>query len=519
MQYSVFNDLTWLFPDSAHSETKNVMLEAPRGGSAGAQILCDLPKENVHVHFEWESAQGPFVELFELRPVVVNENTSPKLMTTTNYKSCKEYVTRKAPFSVYDALCPINEAQLSGRTALYLCVDVDEKINAGVYSGHVVFTCDHTEIQRVALTCTVRKALVPSLKEAKFSMLNFFDYDNIPAQHGAEKNSEAYWEIFRDYVKKQCIMRCTHILLPAGEAVFQGDKLIGFDFSMAERAGQIAIEEGAPYLCGGHVAHWHAWDSSEYYPNWDNKTGIRTSEGYLQMRMYFSQWAEVVERNGWLSCMTQALADEPQTYNDDTYRILAVMFRKFLPNVRIIDAVETTNLGGGIDVWVPKQDTYEKWRDAYETLKKAGEEMWFYTCAFPAGRIMNRSMDLPLIVSRAVLWMGAKYQLTGFLHWGFNYYIGEDIWNSACCPHKGALLPAGDAHVVYPGKNGAWRSMRFEAQRTGAQECELFMQAMKMDEEKTLNIIHSVCTSFRDYVTDGAVLLNARKALFDLLDA
>ena len=41
-----------------------------------------------------------------------------------------------------------------------------------------------------------------------------------------------------------------------------------------------------------------------------------------------------------------------------------------------------------------------------------------------------------------------------------HYYIGDDIWHSACCPHKGALLPAGDAHIVYPGPEGPWRSMR-----------------------------------------------------------
>ena len=59
------------------------------------------------------------------------------------------------------------------------------------------------------------------------------------------------------------------------------------------------------------------------------------------------------------------------------------------------DAVETTNLGGGIDIWVPKQDTYEKWRDSYELLKEAGEEMWFYTCAFPAGRMLLQGPSGP----------------------------------------------------------------------------------------------------------------------------
>ena len=240
---------------------------------------------------------------------------------------------------------------------------------------------------------------------------------------------------------------------------------------------------------------------------------------YLQMRLYFSQWAQVIRENGWEDRMTQALADEPQTHNDKTYRVLASMFRKFLPNVPIIDAVETVNLGGGIDIWVPKQDTYEKWKKEYETLQAAGEEMWFYTCAFPAGPAMNRSMDLPLTVSRVVLWMGALYRLSGFLHWGFNYYIGEDIWHSACCPHKGALLPAGDAHIVYPGDNGGpWRSMRFEAQRGGAEDYELLVQAIALAPDQTDALIRSVCTTFRDYVRSGEEVSAARQKLLELLE-
>ena len=62
-------------------------------------------------------------------------------------------------------------------------------------------------------------------------------------------------------------MRCTHILLPPGEAVYRDGAPAGFDFSFAQQAGRIALEEGAAFLCGGHVAHWHEWDDSEYYPN------------------------------------------------------------------------------------------------------------------------------------------------------------------------------------------------------------------------------------------------------------
>lgn len=518
IQFSVWNDTEWLYPDSSHTEIKEACLHVPLGGHSGVQILGDFTAEQIFAKFFWENHAGPEVKLYQLLPVGVNENTSPTLMTTTDYESCRKFVTHKAPFDVFDALKPVDGSFFcEGRLAFYLCIEADSCQTPGTYSGVMEILIGKEKIM-IPVHCTVHNVCIPALSEARLGMLNFFHYEGLSEQHQVVPGSEEYWNVFRNYVRAQIDMRCTHILLPPGKAVFQNDSLIGFDFSDAERAGLIALEEGAVMLCGGHVAHWQAWDSSEYYPNWDSATGITTPEGYLQMRLYFSQWAKVIEKNHWQECMTQALADEPQTHNDKTYRILASMFRKFLPGIPIIDAVETTNLGGGIDIWVPKQDTYEKWREDYEKLKNAGEEMWFYTCAFPAGPAMNRSMDLPLTVSRSVLWMGALYRLSGFLHWGFNYYIGQDIWHSACCPHKGALLPAGDAHIVYPGPGEPWRSMRFEAQRGGAEDYELLMQAMEISSAEVETLIRTVCTSFHTYSRSGADLSDARLKLIRFLE-
>ncbi len=521
MQYSVFTDTDWLYPDSAHSGIKNIRLTVPRGGHAGAQILGELPKTSPRLQFVWHQDSqnaGLTVRLFRLLPVGVNENTDSSLMTTTDFERCKSFVTRKAPFDVYDALCPIEDETVTDRLAVYLCIDADADAVPGNYSGELRLYegCQETKIP---LTCRVSPVRVPHLSSSALGMLNFFDYDGLANQHHVTKNSEEYWSLFSGYVRAQAEMRCTHILLPPGEAVFENGKLVDFDFSAAERAGQIARKEGARWLCGGHIAHWHEWDEQEYYPVWDQSLGLTTTEGYLQLRLYFTKWNEIVTRNHWQECMAQSLADEPQTHNDTTYRILAGIFRKFMPGIPIIDAVETTNLGGGIDIWVPKQDTYEKWRDEYEKLQAAGETMWFYTCAFPAGPIMNRSMDLPLTASRAVFWMGALYRLSGFLHWGFNYYIGSDIWHSACCPHKGALLPAGDAHIVYPGQNGPLRSMRFEAQRAGAEDYELLMQAVRTAPGQTDELIRKVCTDFRHYTREGSILTEARKHLTELLES
>lgn len=517
MKYSVFSDTDWLYPDSPHSAEKEIDLLLPCGGHAGAQILGEIPDAALQIEFKWHQAADLKVSLFRLIPIGVNENTDSTLMTTMDYERCKSFVTRKAPFYVYDALCPIEESSVEGRLALYLCVDAGCNAPSGRYTGELCIS-EGIAKTTIPFSCRISSIQVPPLSSCCLGMLNFFDYDGLPRQHQAEKNSAEYWELFSSYVQAQIEMRCTHILLPPGEAVFEDGILKDFDFSMAEKAGQIARKEGARWLCGGHIAHWHAWDEQEYYSNWNQTLGLSTVDGYLELRLYLTRWKEIIKRNHWQECMMQALADEPQTHNDTTYRILAGIFRKLLPGIPIIDAVETTNLGGGIDIWVPKQDTYEKWRDEYEKLKAAGETMWFYTCAFPAGPIMNRSMDLPLTASRALFWMAALYQLSGFLHWGFNYYIGSDIWHSACCPHKGTLLPAGDAHIVYPGSHGPWRSMRFEAQRAGAEDYELLIQAMKSSPGETCRIIQSVCTDFRNYTREGTVLGKAREHLFKLLE-
>ena len=89
MRLSTFTDTDWLYPDSEHSSQTEIILDAVCGGHAGAQILGDtLPSEAV-VQFRWNDSDGPDVQLFQLLPVGVNENTSPTLMTTTDYESCR----------------------------------------------------------------------------------------------------------------------------------------------------------------------------------------------------------------------------------------------------------------------------------------------------------------------------------------------------------------------------------------------------------------------------------------------
>lgn len=387
MRYSVYSDSSWAYPDSPHTQIHQASLEAARGGHAAFQLLGDTLDAGtpISVSMNWDQPCGLSLYAGELLPVGVDENTSATLMTTTDYESCRDFVTRKAPFYVYDAIRPLENTLTGTRLALYLSFQADCEEAPGLYTGTLHITVGEDKIS-VPVSCRVHSACVPPIGKARLGMLNFFDYEGLTRQHNAAENSEGYWALFRRYVRAQLTMRCTHILLPSGRPILENGIITGFDFSAALRAGRIAMEEGAPYLCGGHIAHWAEWTGEEYFLSWSPSTGVSTPEGYLQLRRYFTAWADIIRQNGWEGKMTQALADEPQEGNARTYRILAAICRKFLPGVPILDAVETTNLGGGIDIWVPKQDTFEKKKDTFRLLQDAGGRNLVLHLCLPCGK-------------------------------------------------------------------------------------------------------------------------------------
>ena len=75
------------------------------------------------------------------------------------------------------------------------------------------------------------------------------------------------------------------------------------------------------------------------------------------------------------------------------------------------------------------------------------------------------------------------------------------------------FLPAGDSHVVYPGKEGPLSGQRFEAQRIGMEDAELLRLLAAHDPARTQAIIARVFRAFDDYETDLAAYRAAKREL------
>lgn len=143
--YGSFSENRWVYPDDSIEvyNGREIVLHCARGGNVLTQLLTDLQvQEGDPLHYSVIGANGVSVIPYQLVPVTVTKNSAPlgKPHTTDNYEEVKDFVTRKAPFDVYDATAPLdNGLAYTGRLALALCFAPAATILAGVQHITVTF--------------------------------------------------------------------------------------------------------------------------------------------------------------------------------------------------------------------------------------------------------------------------------------------------------------------------------------------------------------------------------------------
>jgi len=113
--------------------------------------------------------------------------------------------------------------------------------------------------------------------------------------------------------------------------------------------------------------------------------------------------------------------------------------------------------------------------------------------------------------------MNFKYGVTGYLHWGLNYWHGDALSDLEPDWGGGSYLPPGDSHIVYPGSRGPLSSIRFEALRDGVEDYELLKMLQKKNPKLANEIAASVVRTPTDYVLDPAEFRKARQRIVNAL--
>ena len=506
MKYTIRRAYEWLFPDDCCDENdqKNLIrLDVPRNSSDAIQLLTD---------FSWSELETASIEpasasceiagkWFALLSVWVGQNTGP-LGYTAAEGDLLDHVTRKAPFYVYDPCVPLEDgccAAFSGRCALYArfdvsggCPPVEYRFNMRIQSK------DGQEIKFSVLIC-VYSVKIPEKISLRIS--NWFNLKNIATRHSCELWSEEFWRMTEQYAVWMERARQNCFLLPFDAVNWnEEDGNWIFSFEHAKRLLEIFARHGMQTLECGPIIRQRFLGDDHFCLIGMEHCEAASHTGLRFIKKYYESLSAFLKKTGYDEICLFHVADEPFDASIREYEFLAQQIRRIIPTATFIDAVCTSRIGKYPDIPIPDTKRYEEDQEVFEAIQKE-REVWYYTCALPGGQSCNRLLDIPLLKTRLLYWGGAKYGLSGYLHWGFNCYRPAQDPYQDLCPRFGATreiryLPPGDTHLVYPGPTGPYGSVRLEQIRKGVEDWALLNQLRSVAPKRMREILDDAIKSF-----------------------
>ena len=287
-------------------------------------------------------------------------------------------------------------------------------------------------------------------------------------------DEEQFFRLLRVYAENMAEHRQNVFRVGLGsiEARRTTDGKLEFDFSRFDRLAQGFWDTGRMDLLEtGFLAQFgkEGWSGSEvvldHFPVKETNGQRASLSGEEFLPQFLPAFVSHLRAKGWLGKTVFHICDEPSDHNITAWRNASDFVHRLAPELRRIDAIETPHCLGALEIWVPKLDHLATWRKAYEEAQRQGNELWFYTVGiFQGGSLLNKTVDVPLIETRLMHWLNYRYDLRGYLHWGFNAWTDDPI--QAPGEHRG------DGWHVYPKKDGLLNSVRWEQMRNGLQDFE-----------------------------------------------
>jgi hypothetical protein len=240
------------------------------------------------------------------------------------------------------------------------------------------------------------------------------------------------------------------------------------------------------------------------------------------LRRFLASLREHLRSRGWLERYAQHIHDEPHGEEIPHYVRFAKVIRESLPGVPTVDAISLREgvdfLKGTLDIWTPVLASFDDQTGVLAQHAAGGGQVWFYTCIFPQGPYLNRFIDYPLLKTRLLHWLNYRHNLSGFLHWGGNYWSDEPFKNVEPIINDGrTLLPAGDNAIVYPDPERltVLSSIRLEAMREGIEDYELLKALAARNPAAADAMAREAIPNFTDYVRDVAAFRRLHRRLLE----
>lgn len=419
---------------------------------------------------------------------------------------------------------------------IWVSVYIPKDTPAGIYSSEIKITgiCNDRKI-------TFRKKIYLhvydiDLPKQTLNIANWFSIDNfLKSFNGhwqyAQHNSEEWINLLKETAKKLKESHNTSVLIsPLQWTKFSySNGKYSFDFKQFDSLVSIFSECGIlTTLEGGFIAQRSGGWNSDFTVNVPISS---TNDGNILKQYPITSEAAQSFYRSFIPALYkhiktkfpniqyfQHIADEPTEQNSQSYIEIAKYIKRICPNIKIIETTSTTKIGNYIDVIVPELDYLTKDYDIYQRFQQQGKSLWFYTCYLPQGEFANRFIEQPLLMPRILHWINFKYNITGYLHWGFNRWIGNPYKETIQEQGDNIILPGGDSWIVYPSEDGKiYGSIRLEAMRDGIEDYALLKELEQKDSVLAHKLCNEIVEDWDEYNINPKLFKQVRHNILEVL--
>lgn len=360
-------------------------------------------------------------------------------------------------------------------SSLWVDIETDSSAEAGSYPIRIILENREQQItEAVTLEVLDAAALPLSIPHTEW-----FHSDCLADYYGVPVFGEKHWEILENFISTAVKRGCNTILTPiftppldtqrGGERttvqltdITAADDHYTFSFEKLERWVKMCQRCGMKYFEMSHLfSQWGAQYSPKIMGMKNGQSeklfGWHTRGDSPEYAHFLAQFlpALIKELEG-LGIKDRCffhISDEPVMSQLASYSAARNTVRKYLKDFRIIDALSDYAFyeKGLIDEPVCANDMLDPF------LEKRPERLWTYYCTSQGMEVSNRYMAVSGYRTRILGLQLYKYDIDGFLHWGYNFYNSQysryPIDPYRCTDADGAFC-AGDPFLVYPGKDG-----------------------------------------------------------------
>ncbi len=413
---------------------------------------------------------------------------------------------------------------------------IPDNISHGLYEGEAKITGQINGLpfeKKIPLRIQVYPVILQetSLWVTNWYSTSSYNLELVFGEKDIEPYAEKYWDFIRLLAGKmaeyrQNVALISPIRLASYSLNEQKDLIINFD--NFDKTVNIFIEEGVVgRIEGGHIGTREGGWLSDFVvfvpvveadTTYFNKMPISADSARQFYSIFFPRLVDHLREKGWDDIYMQHLMDEPIPENIETYTEVARFVDKLAPDLKIVEACHSKDLDNTVDIWVPQLDYAHLDHGFYKERAASGDEIWFYTCLNPKGEYANRFIELPLIKTRILHWINYRYEIPGYLHWGFNFWRGDPYDETTSIQlESGTILPGGDAWIVYPGEGKLNSSIRLEAMRDGIVDYELLKLLSEKEPELAAELARQVVYRFDYYDINIKAFREKRRMILEML--